>query len=70
MTSPCTRCGQQIERDFLEFGRCIGCRKEYNAVKGYARWVGVNRTQMAQRIAKVKDRTVKRARGKFAPELG
>jgi hypothetical protein len=35
MTETCEGCGQQIDSDWLESGRCIGCRREYKALQQY-----------------------------------
>ncbi len=65
MVEPCVRCGQKIEADFLEAGRCIGCRRDYQRVKEYARNTLLDRSQMAARLQRVRAGEAKRASGKF-----
>jgi hypothetical protein len=33
MTSPCLTCGQEVDEIAFSYGRCIGCRREYMAMK-------------------------------------
>jgi hypothetical protein len=45
----CSRCSQLVDSDWLEAGRCLGCRREHVWLARYATMEECDREQMVRR---------------------
>jgi hypothetical protein len=50
-TKACSRCGHEIAEEWLEHGRCHGCRQEYAQLKAYSTHRMIQERSMARRFS-------------------
>jgi hypothetical protein len=46
---PCERCQQLVDGEWLEYGLCLGCRREHTWLASYAKNESVDRDQLERR---------------------
>ena len=66
---PCCNCRQLVAEEFLEGGRCIGCKQERDELFKFARQSAIDGTQVSRRTSAVSGGQARRFMGRFSSTL-